>query len=216
MKSQIEDRDTVGTTYLKAQKNSVSGLTVQDIGDELAKSLVEDLNDTIESNPFCGKSFFINVVEERDLQMPNAIKRRMFKTRYRPFPEDNTLVFYVEPKSSRFFYCWDLPHHSEFSNILSNYFTYDWEYIRRIFDWSVNDLSNFGFIKVSMNSGQVEGYKEKTINIYKTLYEEFLDANETDKKTIEAEKRLGYFWIPDKFHKDKLCGEEKTSSILAV
>ena len=216
MKSQIEDRDTVGTTYLKAQKNSVSGLTVQDIGDELAKSLVEDLNDTIESNPFCGKSFFINVVEERDLQMPNAIKRRMFKTRYRPFPEDNTLVFYVEPKSSRFFYCWDIPHHSEMVNTLSDFRRYHQEYIQRIREWMVNDLSNFGFIKVSMSSPQVEGYKQKTINIYKTLYLEFLDANGIDKKTIEAEKRLGFFWVPSKFHEDELCGEEKTSSILAV
>ncbi len=148
MKSQYGDRDTVGTTYINAQKDrSLDGLVVGDVNSELLPSLIDDLYDTIKSNPFEGRPFFIAVVEERDLQMKNAIKRRLFKTIYRPYPEDNTLVFYVEPKSNKVCYCWDIPHHSEMWNILSNREQYDGNYIQRIREWQNNDLTNFGFQK---------------------------------------------------------------------
>ena len=122
---------TVGEQYLEAQKNDSSGLLIGDVGSELVKSLVEDLNDIIEKNPFQDRPFYINIVEERDLIMPNAFKRRLFLSLYRPFPEDNTLVFRVNPKTTEVFYCWDLPHHSEFPNILCNEEEYDKEYPHR-------------------------------------------------------------------------------------
>ena len=147
MKSEYGDRDTVGTTYLEAQNNSCDGLVVQDIGTEMSYSLVEDLNEAIQSNPFEGRPFYINVVEERDLQMKNAFKRRIFTSVYRPYPEDNTLVFYVHPKENKVCYCWDVPHHSEMFNILSNWMEYDFTYIQRIREWQNNDLTNFGFEK---------------------------------------------------------------------
>ena len=129
MKSQYDDRDTVGQIYIDAQKNSTQGLLLPDIGQPMVGDLVDDINEAIASNPFDGQPFFINIVEERDLQMKNAIKRRMFVTKYLPYPEDNTLVFYAEPKLPRISYCWDLPHHSEFFNILTNFTLYDrdWE-----------------------------------------------------------------------------------------
>tara|TARA_R110002126_G_scaffold51939_1_gene141829 strand:+ start:2898 stop:3542 length:645 start_codon:yes stop_codon:yes gene_type:complete len=213
MKSQFRDNGTVGTIYQEAQKNNTSGLVVQDIGTELANSLVTDLNKTIESNPFSGKPFYINIVEERDLQMKNAIKRRLFVSQYRPYPEDNTLVFHVEPSSCKVSYCWDIPHHSEFYNIISNFLSYDNEYISMLRQWMDNDLSNFGFIKVSMDSSQVEGYDIKTVNAYRDSYLNFLRTKEVDEKTIEAEIKLGFFWIPNKFHTDKTC-EEKTGKII--
>lgn len=203
MQSKYQRRDTVGTIYNKAQKNSVSGLVVQDIGTEMVKSLIDDLNQAIESNPFEGRSFYINVVEERDLQMKNAIKRRLFLTKYRPYPEDNTLVFHVEPKSGRVMYCWDIPHHSEFPNILSNEELYDKEYISDIKRWLRNDLSSFGFIKVSMGSHHVEGYDEKTINAYREAYYNYSKSIGVDEKSLETEKKCGFFWIPNKFVKDK-------------
>tara|TARA_R110002126_G_scaffold4874_3_gene25131 strand:+ start:152 stop:685 length:534 start_codon:yes stop_codon:yes gene_type:complete len=147
MKSKYDDRDTVGGIYLKAQTDSCEGLVVQDIGTEMAQSLVDDLNDTIASDPFEGRPFFVSVVEERDLQMKNAIKRRMFKTVYRPYPEDNTLVFYVDPKTGKVCFCWDVPHHSEMFNVLSNFTQYDHKYIRMIREWQNNNLTNFGFEK---------------------------------------------------------------------
>lgn len=203
MKSMYGDRDTHGTTYLKAQKNSVEGLTIGDVGREMVGGLVDDLNDAFASNPFEGRSFYVNVVEERDLQMKNALKRRPHLTLYRPYPEDNTLVFYIEPKSSRVQYCWDLPHHSEFFNILSNEILYDAEYIRNIRQWASGDLSNFGFIKVSMSSSQVEGYDEKVIIGYKKAYVNYCTSLQMDAKSMEAEQKTGFFWIPNKFKKDQ-------------
>ena len=147
MKSKYADRDTVGSQYLKAQSNSVEGLVVQDIGTEMAQSLVDDLNECIDSNPFQDRPFYIAIVEERDLQMKNAIKRRLFKSVYRPYPEDNTLVFYAEPKTGKVCFCWDIPHHSEMWNILSNSLQYPPDYIQRIKEWQINELYNFGFEK---------------------------------------------------------------------
>lgn len=147
MKSKYDDRDTVGTTYLKAQKNSVEGLVLQDLSTEMSQGLVDDLNESIQTNDFDGRPFYINVVEERDLQMKNAIKRRIFTSIYRPYPEDNTLVFYVDRKANMVCYCWDLPHHSEMWNILSNQELYPFDYIKMIREWQNNDLTNFGFEK---------------------------------------------------------------------
>ena len=203
MKSQYDDRDTVGTTYLKAQKNSTDGLVLKDIGTEMTSSLVKDLNEAITSNPFEGRPFYINIVEERDLQMKNALKRRLFKSLYRPYPEDNTLVFFVDPRKNIVNFCWDLPHHSELYNILYNAALYDHKYIRMIKDWMNHDLTSFGYVKVSINSSQIEGYDEKTINSYRENYLNFCKSREMNEKEIEEEKRLGFFWIPNKFKKDQ-------------
>lgn len=209
MKSQYADRDTVGSIYQQAQKNSTQGLLLQDVGSELAQSLVDDLNESIASNPFEGKDFYINVVEERDLQMKNAIKRRLFVSLYRPYPEDNTLVFHVEPNTNRVSFCWDIPHHSELPNILINEHLYDKEYVQRIKQWLNNDLTNFGFVKVSMSSGHVEGYEEKTVNAYREAYYNYCKSIQMDDKALETEKKLGFFWIPNKFIKDKELGADK-------
>ena len=213
--SKDTEKLTVGTQYLNAQKNSVSGLTIGDIGSDMVSGLIDDINESIESDPFEGRSFFINVVEERDLQMPNAIKRRLFVTKYRPYPEDNTLVFYVNPRENKVCFCWDLPHHSEFPNIISNEFLYDQAYISTLKDWLKDDLRNFGFVKVSMNSHQVEGYDEKIVNAYRDAYHKFCEAKFTDAKSLEAEKRLGYFWIPNKSHRDSLMEVQKPKIILS-
>jgi len=214
MKSQYGDRETVGTQYLKAQKNSVENLTVGEVGGSMVSGLVEDLNDAIQSNPFEGRDFYLNVVEERDLQMKNALKRRIFTTLYRPYPEDNTLVFKVTPRESRVFYCWDLPHHSEFFNILSFQEHYDPTYISLIKAWVNNDLSNFGFIKVNMNSSQVEGYDEKTINAYREAYYNYCQTLQMDDKSLEAEKKWGFFWIPNPNTKDIPLEKDKISVIV--
>lgn len=209
MKSKYGDRETVGSTYIQAQKNSVQGLILPDLGEEMVKGLIDDLNESIASNPFEGREFYINVVEERDLQMKNAIKRRMFVSKYRPYPEDNTMVFRVEPKTGQTYYCWDIPHHSELPNILINAYLYDHEYIQRINEWLKNDLSNFGFIKVSMGSSQVEGYEEKTIDAYRQAYYNYCLSIDMDEKAIETEKKFGFFWIPNKFAKDKNLADDK-------
>ena len=215
MKSQFGDRETVGSIYTKAQLNDTTGLILPDIGSPMSGDLVTDLNETFASNPFEGRPFYVNCVEERDLQMKNAFKRRLFKTLYRPYPEDNTLVFHMDPKTETVKFCWDVPHHSEFLNILTNSTLYDPEYVQRIRDWCNNDLSNFGYVKVSMGSSQVEGYDEKIVNMYKQNYINYCESIQMDPKALETEKKLGFFWIPNKFLKDKDVTARKTKILMA-
>ncbi len=216
MKSEYGDRDTVGSIYLEAQKSTMKGYTLQDFSSQMSQGLIDDINKELQSNPFEGRPFYLNVVEERDLQMKNALKRRMIKSLYAPYPEDSSLVLYMTPKDQSVKYCWDLPHHSEFYNVITHSYQYDQEYIRNIKNWINNDLSNFGFIKVSMDSSQVEGYKEKTINAYRDAYYKYCDTLQMDKKSIENEKKLGFFWIPNKFFKYKDVTEGKGGSKIFI
>ena len=114
-------RKTVGAIYRDAQFSGEKQIITGDMNYELRKSLAEDLNDTIKqgSIDFEGRPFYITVYEKRDLQMKNAFIRRMIKTVYRPYPEDDTLVFKVIPYSSAVYFCWELPHRSNMLNILA-------------------------------------------------------------------------------------------------
>jgi len=203
MKSEFRDGDTVGTTYRNAQKESAKGLLVGDINTGMVNSLVEDLNNSFESDPFEGRPFYVNVVEQRDLIMKNAIKRRMIKSLYRPFPEGNTLVFHVTPKTNEILYCWDLPHHSELPNILIHAHLYDHDYITNIQSWKRGGFEPFGFMKVSIDRAQIEGYDEKKIDSYRKAYLDFCAAKGMSEKSVAIEKQLGFFWIPNRFHQDK-------------
>lgn len=143
-------RDTVGAIYKGIQKpGSEDTLTAGDVVNELMKGLVDDLNETIASNPFDGRSFYITIHEKKDLQMPRAFLRRLIKTEYRPYPEDDTTVFRVNPKSGDVRFCWCLPHWSEMDNMLANEWQYDREMISHIKAWKANDLTPFGFGKDS-------------------------------------------------------------------
>ncbi len=141
-------RKTVGATYLDAQKapHDVSVLN-GDLTNELMKSLVDDLNDAIRSQPFENRPFYITVHEKKDITMPRAIKRVLYNSIYRPYPEDDTLVFKVDPISNIVEFCWCLPHRDEMDNILMNELLYDKEYVMRIKAWMDHRLEYFGFFK---------------------------------------------------------------------
>lgn len=141
-------RKTVGAIYRDAQlANKEQSVTNGDLTNELMSSLVVDLNDTIASNPHEGKPFFITVHEKKDLQMPNMILRRILTSVYRPYPEDDTIVFYVNTKSSQVLFCWCLPHWSEMDNMLANDTLFDPNLIEEIRAWKRLDLHHFGFRK---------------------------------------------------------------------
>lgn len=142
------NRLTVGAQYLAIQKQGADSVLNGDLTHELTKSLVDDLNDTITSNPFNDRPFYILVHETKDLQMKRAIKRRILKQLYRPYPEDDTLVYYVDPKACITKFCWCLPHSTEMDNILKNRHLYHPDYIQDILAWKLNFLEWFGF---SMN-----------------------------------------------------------------
>ena len=141
-------RKTIGAMYLDAAKsNTEKFVTNGDLTNELMSSLVCDLNETIQSNPYEGKPFFIDVDETKDLQMPRMIKRRMLTTLYRPWPEDNTCVFWANPQTNEVRFCWCLPHSTEMDNMLANEMLYDKEMINDIKQWKNLNLYHFGFTK---------------------------------------------------------------------
>ncbi len=151
-KSQYGDRETVGAIYRKAQiENGGTEVQVGDMSRELMSSLVCDLNDTIQSKPHDGRSYYICVHESKDLQMPNCIRRRILTSTYRPWPEDDTVVFHVSA-SQEVRFCWCLPHWSEMDNILRNESLFDPNQVNEIRHWKNFDLHHFGFMKDPMGN----------------------------------------------------------------
>lgn len=140
-------RQNVGAIYLDAQKTGEKHVTVGDMTNELMSSLVEDLNNAITSNPFEGKPFYITIHEKKDLQMKNAIHRRMYTTLYRPYPEDDTVVFWVDPVTYDTRFCWCLPHHTDMPNILNAVDLYHKDMVADVKAWKNMDLYHFGFVK---------------------------------------------------------------------
>ena len=147
-KSQYGDRDTVGTIYRDLLDNGPKDqVQVGDMRREVMSSLVEDLNETIQSNPFEDRPFYITIHEKKDMMMPNMLLRRMLTTLYRPWPEDDTTVFYTDPKKNETLFCWCVPHWSEMDNVLANEVLYDKDYYATIKAWKAFDMYHFGFTK---------------------------------------------------------------------
>lgn len=142
------DRDTIGKIYRDAQMKQKPGETVEagDLIREMESSLVCDLNDTINSKPYGDRAYYITVHEKKDLAMPRCILRRILTTLYRPFPEDDTLVFHVE-FSGQVCFCWCLPHHTEMDNMVANENLYDPMMIKEIKAWQNMNYFIFGFKK---------------------------------------------------------------------
>lgn len=143
-------RNTVGSIYNEISKNSVDQyVTAGDMSHELMKSFTEDLNDTIASNPFGEDEFYITVYEKKDLQMKRSILRRLYVSKYRPYPEDDTVVFHVDPKSHKVKFCWCLPHSTQMDNILMTAICYSKDFIDDIIAWKCPNyracLKHFGF-----------------------------------------------------------------------
>jgi hypothetical protein len=146
------NRKTVGAIYRDAQLNNTEDyIQVGDMTRELMSSLVEDINDTLQTKPFGDKPYYITVHEKRDLQMKNAFLRRVITTLYRPWPEDDTVVFWVDPVSNTVKFCWCLPHSSQMDNILANPILYK-DQLPEVMAFRAFDLYYFGFLKDEMGN----------------------------------------------------------------
>lgn len=164
------NRKTVGAEYIDASKSAKPGDYIEagDLSRELMKSLVDDLNDCIASMPYGKKPFYITIHESKDLMMPRAIKRRMITTRYRPFPEDDTVVFYVEPETNLVEFCWSLPHRTVMYNRLNNEWLYEKEEVQQIKAYLNEDYWHFGFCKDEIGRWKPNPYfKDKKMEAQK-------------------------------------------------
>lgn len=137
-------RETVGKI---AQDAALSAdgypIEVGDMKGAILPDLVNDINHAL-CTP-SEKCFYLLVTEKKDLQIKNAIARTLKHLDYRPWPEDNTTVFWKNPKTQELRFCWDIPHWSEMDNILANPFLWDIELVRTVDAWKKFDLSYFGF-----------------------------------------------------------------------
>ncbi len=147
MKSHYDPtRDTVGKIYRDAHINNHEDfIEVGDMGRELTTSLVDDVNDAIKNFDLKGKPYYLMIHEKKDLQMKTAILRRILYFGYRPWPEDDTTVFWKNPKTEDLRFCWCLPHWTEMDNIIANPDGYEKEFVYQIQCWKSYDLKPFGF-----------------------------------------------------------------------
>jgi hypothetical protein len=146
-------RDTVGAIYRDAQLHGERvPIEAGDMTNQLLKSMLVDLEAGIDegTKQFEGKEFYLTVHEKKDMQMPNCILRRIIKTPYRPWPEDDTIVFHIIPSAGEVLFCWCLPHWSEMENMLNSASLFDDEMLMEIRAWKAYDLHCFGFEKTGM------------------------------------------------------------------
>lgn len=141
-------RNTVGSIYRDAQINGEKGVIIGDVNHEIKKGLVEDINEAIEhgSKEMEGQPFYLAIYEKYDLMLKKGLVRIRKITSYRPYPEQDSMVFHVFPGHSVYF-CWELPHRSQMINILNSPELFDPEYVDVIRRWENLQLEYFGFKK---------------------------------------------------------------------
>lgn len=150
-------RKTVGAIYRDAQfqNKHETAIEIGDMSRELTTSLVEDINDALKafdqgvgiSVDLIGKPYYLMIHEKKDLQMKSALARRMLYFGYRPWPEDDTTVFWKDPMTQELRFCWCIPHSSEMDMILMNENQFCEDMIVTIKAWRAYDLRFFGFIE---------------------------------------------------------------------
>lgn len=150
-KSHIDpSRNTVGSIYRDAQINGEKGVVIGDVNHEIKKDLVKDINEAIEKGrahpDFINKPFYLAFYEKYDLMLKKGLVRIRKITKYRPYPEQDTMVFHVFPNDDVYF-CWELPHRSQMINILMNPDLFPPERIDMLRRWENLQLEYFGFMK---------------------------------------------------------------------
>lgn len=146
-------RLTLGAECVKASKHTTP-IIIGDMSHELMKGFVEDLNNTIQSKPFGERAFYILIHEKKDALLKNALLRRILVMEKRPYPENDTVVFWHNPKSTETRFCWALPHHSNMDNILANEKNYDIQYIQDIKAFKRTDIEYFGLKLIKKPDGK--------------------------------------------------------------
>lgn len=173
-------RKTVGAIYRDAQIHGERGLITGDLNYEMRKSLVVDLNETVEQGTidFHGHKFYITVYEKKDLQMKNALIRRLYKSKYRPYPEADTQVYKVVPNLNEVYFCWLLPPRYEMINMLNTTELrtqpHEQEELQLFRHWENMRLEYFGFRKNDLGTWEENLYFRNDILVSKKNVEDKL------------------------------------------
>ena len=164
------NRETIGKIYRDLQLNpSKTLIEVGDMSNSMLPGLVEDINQAFKegTKDFDGRPFYVLIHEKKDLQMKSALLRRVFKQLWRPWPEDDTTVFWHDPKAFETRFCWSLPHWSEMDNMLAAKELYEPALIAEVQAWKRFDLYQFGFRQ--NNEGHWEAnphFKDKPLDSF--------------------------------------------------
>lgn len=145
-------RDTIGKIYRDLQTNNKEDhILVGDMSNEIMKDLKTDIEEGLadcfkhsidkkDSTPF-----YFMIHEKKDLQMKSSLLRVRHYFGFRPWPEDDTTVFYGVPKTKCIYFCWCLPHSSEMDNVLMNPEKFDLLMVIQVRAWKEFNLRPFGF-----------------------------------------------------------------------
>jgi len=141
-------RNTVGSIYRDAQLNGERGVVIGDVNHEIVKDLVTDINEAIAqgTKEMEGKPFYLAIYEKYDLMLKKGLVRIRKITKYRPYPEQDTMVFHVYP-GGKVYFCWELPHRTQMMNILMSPDLFPPERVQMIKRWENLQLEYFGFKK---------------------------------------------------------------------
>jgi len=141
-------RKTAGAIYRDAQINGERGVVIGDVNNEIKKDLVKDINEAIEvgEKEMEGKPFYLAIYEKYDMMLKRGLVRIRKITKYRPYPEQDSMVFHVYPGGTVYF-CWELPHRTQMMNILMNPGLYAPDQVQNIKRWENLQLEYFGFKK---------------------------------------------------------------------
>lgn len=146
-------RKTAGAIYRDAQMHGERGVIIGDVNYEMRKGLVEDINEAISQATvkFDNKPFYLAIYEKTDLSMKCAIVRLRKATPYRPYPEQDSMVFRVIPAANEVYCCWALPHRSAMLNMLATpelrQTKDEQEELQMFRHWENDRLEYFGFKK---------------------------------------------------------------------
>ena len=146
-------RQTAGAIYRDVQINGERGVVIGDVNHEIKKDLVKDINEAIVQGTkvLDGTPFYLAIYEKYDLMLKKGLVRIPKITLYRPYPEQDSMVFHVYPGSNEVYFCWGLPHRSHMLNMLNSaeLRTQPWEQdeLQLFRNWQNLHLEHFGFMK---------------------------------------------------------------------
>lgn len=150
-KSHIDPtRNTVGSIYRDAQISGERNVVIGDVTTEIKKDLVKDINEAIEqgTKEMGDKPFYLAIYEKYDLMLKKGLVRIRKITKYRPYPEQDMMLFHIYPNGDIYF-CWELPHRSQMMNMLMSPDLYEPSQVQKIRQWENLQLEYFGFTKDS-------------------------------------------------------------------
>ncbi len=128
MKSEYENRDTLGTQLLKTQKDhqKSSPIEAYELAHEGGKSYMRELIDCIEKHRTLINEYYIQVLCKKEIYAPERITKFIFiARRSKPLMEDDMDLWYVNNKKNELKLLWSLPHWSDFDLFLNNQNDYD-------------------------------------------------------------------------------------------